>query len=238
MLAADELYPNNLDKLRAPRTPVGRPAADEHVGGAAERPRDSLRSATDGIADQIRKTRLLIFDFDGVFTDNRVHVNQEGTESVSCWRGDGLGLNRLRRLGIDMAIVSTEANPVVAARARKQGIRCIQGVDDKLAELRRIAEESALSLDQLAFVGNDINDLPALQAVALPIVVQDSHPDVLPHGVYRTQAPGGQGAVREVCDLFIDAIAVVLGDDVILVERPPRHPCNEALPDPGVTSRS
>ncbi|MBH05960.1 MAG: hypothetical protein CMJ20_06530 [Phycisphaeraceae bacterium] len=163
-------------------------------------------STAAGIADRIRKIRLLIFDFDGVFTDNRVQVNQEGTESVSCWRGDGLGVNRLRALGIDMAIVSTETNPVVAARGRKQGIRCIQGVDDKLAELNRIADESSLSMDQLAFMGNDINDLSALRAVALPIVVKDAHPDVLPHAVYCTDARGGYGAVREVCDLFAEVL--------------------------------
>jgi len=159
------------------------------------------------IADLIRKIKLLALDFDGVFTDNRVHVNQEGVEAVSCWRGDGLGLKKLDRLGIDTVIISTETNPVVSARSRKHGIRCIQGVDDKVAELRRMADESGLSMDQIGFVGNDTNDLPVLRAVGLPIVVNDAHPCVVPHALYRTNARGGQGAVREVCDLFAGVLS-------------------------------
>jgi len=196
----------NIDKARRGKGRGGPSAAGGRAAGAAESQAAPPLSTAAEIADRIRKIRLLIFDFDGVFTDNRVHVNQEGTESVSCWRGDGLGLNRLHRLGIEMAIVSTETNPVVASRSRKQGIRCIQGVDNKLMALNRIAKESSLSMDQLAFVGNDINDLPALRAVALPIVVQDAHPDVRPHAVYCTSARGGYGAVREVCDLFAEVL--------------------------------
>jgi len=142
-----------------------------------------------------------------VFTDNRVHVNQEGLEAVSCWRGDGLGLKKLDRLGIDTVIISTETNPVVSARSRKHGIRCVQGVDDKVAELKRIADTSGLSMDQIAFVGNDINDLPVLRAVGLPIVVNDAYPGVIPHALYRTKARGGQGAVREVCDPFAGVLS-------------------------------
>ena len=166
------------------------------------------KTHADSIADRIRDIRLLVLDFDGVLTDNRVHVDQAGTESVSCWRGDGMGLQRIRRLGIDTVIVSTETNPVVTARARKIGFRCLQGIEDKLAEVKRLAKEAGLTMDQLAFVGNDTNDLPALQGVGLPIVVADAHLDVVPHAVHCTSAPGGYGAVREVCDL----IAEVLGD--------------------------
>ena len=197
----------NIDDARHAGRSAGPGVATDHIFEGVESPAAVLPSATEEIAALIRTVRLLVFDFDGVFTDNRVHVDQEGTESVSCWRGDGLGLNRLRRLGIDMAIISTETNPVVSARGRKQGIRCIQGVEDKAAELERMAKESALSMDQIAFVGNDLNDLPALRAVALPVVVHDAHPDILAHAVYRTNAPGGKGAVREVCDLFAGILA-------------------------------
>ncbi len=150
-----------------------------------------------------RAVRLVVFDFDGVFTDNTVSVSQDGVESVRCWRGDGLGLAKLKQAGIPMAIVSTETNPVVTARSRKLAIRCIQGCDDKLAAVRRLADEHGVTLDAVAFVGNDINDLACLQAVGLPIVVQDAHADVIGAAAYRTAAPGGRGAVREVCDAIV-----------------------------------
>lgn len=150
----------------------------------------------------IRQVRLVVFDFDGVFTDNTVLVSEDGREFVRCWRGDGLGLRQLERLGIQTIIISTEENPVVAARSRKLVIRCIQGSKDKRATLKTVLSEMELTTDDVAYVGNDINDACCLEMVALPIVVQDAHPDVLPLGLFRTQTRGGYGAVREVCDLF------------------------------------
>lgn len=146
--------------------------------------------------------RLVAFDFDGVFTDDMVYVLQDGTEAVRCFRGDGLGLRKLERLGVETAIVSTESNPVVSARARKLKIRCLQDCPDKRAALIRLAGELGISLSQVAFVGNDINDLAILRSVGLPIVVRNAHPDVASHALYQTRKAGGQGAVREVCDLI------------------------------------
>ena len=151
----------------------------------------------------LQAIRLVVFDFDGVFTDNTVYVSQDGTESVRCWRSDGLGLTRLTQSGVETAIVSTETNPVVAVRSRKLAMRCIHGCADKLAAVRDLARELSVTLDQVAFVGNDINDVSCLEAVGLPIVVQDAHADVLDRAAYRTRAPGGRGAVREVCDLIV-----------------------------------
>ena len=150
----------------------------------------------------ISTIRLIIFDFDGVFTDNTVYVFEDGSEAVRCFRGDGIGLRKLERMGIKALIISTEINTVVSTRSRKLGIRSIQGCDDKRAALETIIQEMDLSLAQVAFVGNDINDLPCLTCVGLPIVVQDAHPDVISHVRYRTRVRGGRGAVREVCDLF------------------------------------
>jgi len=151
----------------------------------------------------ICKIRLVAFDFDGVLTDNMVHVHEDGSEAVRCYRGDGIGLQKLERLGIKTVIISTELNPVVSKRSRKLGIRCIQGSEDKLAALRTIAEEElGLSMEQVAFVGNDVNDLACLKAVGLPIIVQDAHPDVIPYARYKTREHGGHGAVREICDMF------------------------------------
>ena len=154
------------------------------------------------LEERIRTIRLVAFDFDGVFTDNMVYVFESGVEAVRCFRGDGIGLRKLERAGIETIIISTESNPVVSARSRKLEIRCLQGCKDKRAALETIAQEMSISLTQVAFVGNDVNDLPCLTCVGLPIVVRDAHPDVIPHARYRTNAPGGYGAVREICDLF------------------------------------
>lgn len=154
---------------------------------------------------KLESVQLVVFDFDGVFTDNTVYVSQDGTESVRCWRSDGLGLARLKHANVETAIVSTETNPVVEARGRKLSMRCMQGCDDKLATLQTLARELGITLDRVAFVGNDVNDLACLNAVGLPIVVHDAHADVVAAAHYRTATPGGRGAVREVCDLIAAA---------------------------------
>ena len=160
----------------------------------------------------IRRIRLVAFDFDGVFTDNMVYVFEDGSETVRCFRSDGIGLQKLKNLGIETIIISTEANPVVSARARKLKISCVQDCRDKRAVLEKIAQEQGIGLSEVAFVGNDINDLACLECVALPIVVQDAHQDVLPTALYQTKRPGGHGAVREICDLFEHALAKEIED--------------------------
>jgi len=155
-----------------------------------------------------RVIRLAAFDFDGVFTDNMVYVLEDGLEIVRCFRGDGIGLRKLERAGIKPVIISTETNPVVSARSRKLKIRCEQGCEDKRAVLNAMIKEMDITLDQVAFVGNDVNDLPCLDCVGLPIVVRDAHSDVLPYALYQTKAKGGHGAVREICDLFEQALVM------------------------------
>lgn len=155
--------------------------------------------------DVLLSIKLIAFDFDGVFTDNTVFVLENGYESVRCWRSDGLGLARVSSVGIETLIVSTEKNPVVSARAKKLNIQCIQGVDKKNEVLLKFCAERNIPLHEVAFVGNDINDISAFQVVGLPIAVSDSHPEALEHALYRTHAKGGRGAVREVCDLFFAA---------------------------------
>jgi YrbI family 3-deoxy-D-manno-octulosonate 8-phosphate phosphatase len=156
---------------------------------------------SDALAAQMRKTRLVAFDFDGVFTDNTVYVFDDGSEAVRCWRGDGIGLRQLERRG-RVVILSTEKNPVVRRRADKLEIECHHGLADKRAVLERLASEAGIELSEVAYVGNDLNDAACLEIVGLPIIVADAHPGVQPLARLRTRAPGGQGAVREVCDLF------------------------------------
>ncbi len=138
----------------------------------------------------IGRIRLIAFDFDGVFTDNMVYVLEDGSEAVRCFRSDGIGLQKLKKIGIDTVIISTEANPVVSARARKLKMRCIQDCPDKRAALENIAREKNIPLEKIAFVGNDINDLACLECVGLPIVVQDAYPEVLSSARLSDQTPG------------------------------------------------
>jgi len=142
------------------------------------------------------------FDFDGVFTNNRVLVAEDGQEAVLCNRSDGWGLARLRETGIPTVVISTEKNPVVAARCRKLGLDCRQGIDDKVAAIHRWAEEIGASLEQLVFLGNDVNDLAALQAVGCPAVVADAHPEAVRNAQLVLERAGGDAAVRELCDLI------------------------------------
>ena len=166
------------------------------------------------IDEIIRRIRLVAFDFDGVFTNNMVYVFEDGREAVRCFRSDGIGLHKLKKLGLETVIISTEANPVVSARAHKLKIRCIQDCQDKRAALEDIAHDLGIGLAEVAFVGNDVNDLPCLECVGLPIVVQDAHQDVVSTARYQTKNPGGHGAVREVCDLFEKYRSGVQGSEV------------------------
>ena len=166
----------------------------------------TIRQAqSESLAEKFAGVKLVVFDFDGVFTDNTVYVSQDGTESVRCWRSDGLGLAKLKLVGVPSAIVSTETNPVVTARSKKLDMRCVQGCNDKLAAVQALADEHGVTLADVAFVGNDTNDLAVLTAVGLPIAVQDAHPAVRAITPHRTKAPGGRGAVREVCDAIFAA---------------------------------
>jgi YrbI family 3-deoxy-D-manno-octulosonate 8-phosphate phosphatase len=150
--------------------------------------------------------KLIVFDFDGVFTDNTVYVTQDGVESVRCWRSDGLGLTRLRSIGVQALIISTEANPVVAARANKLKMVCKQAIEDKAAAIHQACAELGVAPEYTMFVGNDINDIPAFKSVGVPVAVADSYPEVHPHILFLTEKPGGFGAVREVCDLVYQAV--------------------------------
>jgi 3-deoxy-D-manno-octulosonate 8-phosphate phosphatase (KDO 8-P phosphatase) len=162
-----------------------------------------MEPGPDSLDSLLSTIRLVVFDFDGVMTDNGVYVTEEGRESVRCNRSDGLGLERLAATGIATLILSTEVNPVVSARAAKLKIPCIQGQRDKLAALLAFAESQRIPLAEIAYVGNDVNDAACLKAVGLPMVVADAWPDVIPLARYRTSRPGGHGAVREICELFV-----------------------------------
>ncbi len=149
----------------------------------------------------------LVLDFDGTLTDDRVTVDQDGRESVSVHRGDGLGIAALRRAGLDVLILSTERNPVVSARARKLNIPALTGVDRKGEALAQWCADNGHALSRTAYVGNDVNDLPCFDLVGWPIAVADAHHSVRARARIVTAAPGGYGAVREVA-------SGILGKDI------------------------
>lgn len=142
----------------------------------------------------------IVMDFDGVFTDDRVFVREDGVETVACSRSDGLGLGFLKRLGVPMLVLSKERNPVVAARCRKLGLECLQGVDDKppamLAWLERVRADPARTI----YVGNDVNDLGCLARVGCPVAPADAREEARRAARIVLSKPGGRGALRELCD--------------------------------------
>jgi 3-deoxy-D-manno-octulosonate 8-phosphate phosphatase (KDO 8-P phosphatase) len=148
----------------------------------------------------LERIRLAVFDFDGVFTDNRVWVNERGEESLAFSRSDGLGLRRLEEVGVRCLIVSLEQNPIVGARARKLRVDHVQGVEDKLSVLRERTESAGVTLEETAYVGNDINDAECLRAVGCPVVPADAWPEVKHLARWVLERPGGGGCVREFCD--------------------------------------
>ncbi len=151
-----------------------------------------------------KKVSLVVFDFDGVMTDNRVWVNQEGVESVAANRGDGMGIGMLLKAGIKALIISTEQNPVVAARAKKIGLPYFHGVGNKPVVLKTYLEQERIPREETVYIGNDVNDLPCFPMVAYAMVVADAHPGVRRKADYILTKKGGYGAVREVCDILID----------------------------------
>jgi 3-deoxy-D-manno-octulosonate 8-phosphate phosphatase (KDO 8-P phosphatase) len=148
----------------------------------------------------LERVRFAVFDFDGVFTDNRVWVNERGEEALAFSRSDGLGLRRLDDVGVRYMIVSMEQNPIVGARAQKLQVDCLQGITDKLTVVKERSADAGVSLEETAFVGNDINDADCLRAVGCPVVPADAWPEVKPLARWILTHGGGGGCVREFCD--------------------------------------
>jgi len=156
-----------------------------------------------GLSQKIKNAEVMILDFDGVMTDNRVLVLENGQEGVFCHRGDGLGIEMLNKTGFETFVISREINPVVSVRCRKLGIECWQGIDKKEDILKRETEKRGFSPDQVIYIGNDLNDLECLKIAGLKVAVADSEKTVLEIADYVTKKKGGLGAVREICDLIL-----------------------------------
>ncbi len=154
------------------------------------------------------KIELVVLDFDGVLTDNRVWTDQEGHETVASNRSDSEGLSQLRSSGVEAVVLSKEVNPVVAARCHKLNLPFVQGIQDKGPALKGMLKERGVNPKRVVYLGNDTNDLPCFQLVGWAVAVADAHPAVRRQADFVLTRNGGQGAVRELCDLILGTAEV------------------------------
>jgi len=149
-----------------------------------------------------KRVNLVVFDFDGVMTDNRVWVGEDGYEQVAANRSDSLGLAALRKTGVEALVLSMETNPVVMARCRKLGLPVLQGIQDKSTVLQNYLAEHQFDPQNVVYVGNDTNDLPCFPVAGYAVAVSDAQPEVLRQADLILTQRGGYGAVREICDFI------------------------------------
>lgn len=146
----------------------------------------------------------IIFDFDGVFTNNKVFVHEDGSESVQCSRGDGLriGIFSSKYPEVPLMVLSKERNPVVQARCTKLSLSCVQAMDDKLSFLQNWTKERNIGLDSIVYLGNDLNDIECISNVGCGVAVSDAYPEVLAVADFALNNSGGNGAVRELLEII------------------------------------
>ena len=158
------------------------------------------------LASKAARIELVIFDVDGVLTDGRLYLGNDGNEYKAFHIRDGHGIKMLLETGVDVAIISGRHAASVERRMMDLGIRHVAlGVQDKLAAFNSLLARLDLTADQVAFVGDDLIDLPVMSRVGLAIAVQDADPFVKQHAHWQTPSPGGRGAARDVCELLLEA---------------------------------
>ena len=146
---------------------------------------------------------LIVYDFDGVMTDNKVYIDQNGNEIVQVNRADGLAVAEIKKLGIEQIILSTEVNPVVAQRAMKLQIPYLQGIDNKKDSLIDYCKINDIDIRQVAYVGNDINDKDAMKIVGITFSPSDAHHSIHSLSDHILNSKGGDGIIRELLDYLI-----------------------------------
>ena len=154
----------------------------------------------------VGRVRLVAFDVDGVFTDGRFYLSDEGVESKAFNTQDGFGIRRLLDSGIAVAVISGRTSDAVASRMSELGVKhVVQGCGDKVAALSDIIADLGVTFDECAYVGDDVPDLPLLSHVGFSVAVANAAASVRQQCDYRTTAAGGFGAVREICELVLAA---------------------------------
>lgn len=158
------------------------------------------------IMEKARQTRLVIFDVDGVLTDGSLFIGDDGQEYKAFYSRDGHGMKMLRASGVDIAIITGRSSRVVEHRVADLGIEHVyQGQRDKTVAFEHLLGELKVAPDAIAYVGDDVVDLPVMHKVGFAIAVQDAHPLVKQHAHWQTPSNGGRGAARDVCELIMEA---------------------------------
>ncbi len=158
------------------------------------------------VQDKAKNIKLLALDVDGVLTDGRLFFSSQGDELKAFSILDGHGIKMLKNSGVDIAIITGRTSPLVARRVRDLGIEhLLQGREDKLVALKELIEDLGIELDQVAYMGDDLPDLSAMKNAALGFTVPNAYDFVKQHADFCTTKAGGEGAVREVCDLIMKA---------------------------------
>ena len=150
------------------------------------------------------KISIIFYDFDGVMTNNKVIIDQDGRESVQVNRGDGLDIAEIKKLGVEQIIISTEKNIVVSARAKKLEIPCLQGIINKKQVIMDYCKKNNIDKQYVAYVGNDINDKEAMEISGVTFCPADAHEDIKVISDHILKTKGGDGVIRELLDLIIN----------------------------------
>lgn len=170
----------------------------------------------DDLLARAAKIRLACFDVDGTLTDGRLYVNDAGHEAKAFHVHDGLGLSLLRRSGVAIAFITARAGKVAERRGAELGAQVFVGVKDKRACVEGLCAAMGIAADEVAFMGDDLADLTALDAAGLSVAPANAHPSIVDRVHWRTIARGGEGAARELCDLLLIATgkldAILAGD--------------------------
>ena len=150
-----------------------------------------------------RNIKLLVLDFDGVMTNDLVYIDEHGKNLVRCSRSDGLGIALVKQKGVKVAVISRENNPVVKARCRKLKIPAFTGVENKIKVLERLVRIYRINAKHVCYIDNDITDIDCVKFAGIGCAVNNSHPLLLSNSGYVTKNKGGEGAIREICDLIL-----------------------------------
>ena len=156
-------------------------------------------------AKKLRNLKMIVFDFDGVFTDNKVYLSENGLESVRCDRSDGMGIEMLKKFtDIVLVVMSKEKNVVVQKRCDKLMLECYHALDDKPIALEKLLDLKNVDIESVAFVGNDVNDVDCMRQVGLAACPKDAYSCAIDVSDIVLSRNGGEGAVREFCDLILN----------------------------------
>tara|TARA_X000001036_G_scaffold374656_1_gene363136 strand:+ start:47 stop:1210 length:1164 start_codon:yes stop_codon:yes gene_type:complete len=151
----------------------------------------------------LKKIQIIISDFDGVFTDNNLYLNDSGSESVKLSRSDGMAIQMLKEKDIKFVVISSEKNKVVHQRCKKLGIECFHGVKNKLDFLRNYLKNKKLKMNQVMYIGNDINDYECMRNCRISVTVNDGAEKIKQISDYILSKNGGNGAIRELAELIL-----------------------------------